>query len=111
MEMQGLRPGTSDSIVLRSQRDRLDIINNEVVDLLAERMRVCMEIADLKALHNIPMMQPERIAYVLESLKNKSVKTGLRSEFIESIFRLIIRETCIQEDAAINQRVKDGQPS
>lgn len=110
MEKQRDFPEITDSIILSFQRDRLDLINNKVINLLADRMSVCMEIAELKALHGIPMMQPERIVYVLESLKKKSVQIGLRSEYVEELFILIIRETCAQEQMVINRRVTSGQP-
>ena len=95
---------TAPSAILQPQRDQLDRISNHLVDLLCERMQVCMDIAELKAAHDIPMMQPQRIIQVLDQLKEKSAKVGLRSEYVESIFRLIIEETCIQEERLIQQR-------
>ncbi|TFY90626.1 chorismate mutase [Pseudomonas kairouanensis] len=95
---------TAPSTILQPMREHLDQINNHLVDLLCERMNVCMDIAELKAVHDIPMMQPQRIVQVFDQLKNKSVSVGLRSEYVESIFRLIIEETCVQEDHLIQQR-------
>ncbi|AZF42233.1 4-amino, 4-deoxychorismate mutase [Pseudomonas sp. R1-43-08] len=94
---------TTPSAILKPKRDQLDRINNHLVNLLCERMNVCMDIAELKAAHDIPMMQPQRIVQVLDQLKNQSAKVGLRSDYVESIFRLIIEETCIQEDILIRR--------
>ncbi|WP_230381114.1 chorismate mutase [Pseudomonas guariconensis] len=95
--------------ILQPQRDRLDSINSQVVDLLHERMQVCMDIAELKAAHGIPMMQPQRISQVLGQLKEKSLQVGLSTVYIESIFKLIIEETCMQEERLISQILKQGK--
>lgn len=102
---------TTPSAILQPKRDQLDRINNHLVDLLCERMNVCMDIAELKATHDIPMMQPQRIVQVLDQLKDKSSKVGLRPEYVQSIFKLIIEETCIQEDKLIQQRKNQRQNS
>jgi chorismate mutase len=111
MKQQGPLSQTGTSNILQPQRERLDLINLQVIDLLSERMKVCMDIAELKAVHGIAMMQPGRISYVLDMIKARSEAVGLRSEYTESIFKLIIEETCIQEDVLINQCLTPGQPS
>lgn len=111
MKQQGQLSQTGTSSILQPQRERLDLINMQVVDLLSERMKVCMDIAELKAVHSIAMMQPGRISYVLDMIKTRSELVGLRPEYTESIFKLIIEETCIQEDVQINRCLAPGQPS
>lgn len=111
MKQQGQLSQTGTSNILQPQRERLDMINLQVVDLLSERMNVCMDIAELKAVHGIAMMQPGRISYVLDMIKSRSEAVGLRPEYTESIFKLIIEETCIQEDVLINQCLAPEQPS
>ncbi|MHC8401498.1 chorismate mutase [Pseudomonas sp. MDT1-17] len=111
MKQQGPLSQTGTSSILQPQRDRLDSINLQVVDLLSERMKVCMDIAELKAVHGIAMMQPGRISYVLDMIKFRSETVGLRPKYIESIFKLIIEETCIQEDVLINKRLVLGRSS
>ncbi|RLU11345.1 chorismate mutase [Pseudomonas prosekii] len=108
MQQHGQLPQAGASNILQPLRNRLDSINLQVVDLLSERMRVCMGIAELKAAHGIAMMQPGRISYVLEIVRERSKASGLRSEYTESIFKLIIAETCTQEDLLINQRLSRG---
>jgi chorismate mutase len=111
MKQQGQLSQTGTSNILQPQRERLDLINLQVVDLLSERMKVCMDIAKLKAVHDIAMMQPGRISYVLDMIKTRSEAVGLRPEYAESIFKLIIEETCIQEDVLINRCLAPGQSS
>lgn len=111
MQQHGQLSQAGTSQILQPLRERLDSINLQVVDLLSERMKLCMGIAELKAAHGIAMMQPGRISHVLEMIKERSQATGLRPEYTESIFKLIIAETCTQEDALINQRLNRGVSS
>ena len=111
MKQQGQLSPKGTSNILQPQRERLDSISLQVVDLLSERMKVCLDIAELKAVHGISMMQPGRISYVLNMVKTKSEAVGLRPEYTESIFKLIIEETCIQEDVLISQCLARGQTS
>ncbi|TBN51207.1 chorismate mutase [Pseudomonas sp. BGI-2] len=111
MQQHGQLTQAGSSNILQPLRERLDSINLQVVDLLSERMKVCMGIAELKAAHGIAMMQPGRVSYVLEMIKERSQASGLRPEYTESIFKLIIAETCSQEDLLINQRLSRGLSS
>ncbi|MEO8644749.1 chorismate mutase [Pseudomonas sp.] len=109
MKKQG-RDFQSDAFdILQSHRDILDLISLQVVDLLSERMKVCMRIAELKALHKIAMMQPGRVSYVIDMVREKSKTVGLRPEYIESLFKIIISETCSQESLLINQCISQGR--
>lgn len=109
MSQQGQYLNTNTSSILQPYRDQLDSINLQIVDLLSERMKVCMGIAELKAAHGIAMMQPRRISYVIDMIKGRSEAVGLRAEYIESIFGIIINETCIREDELIKQRLTQGR--
>lgn len=111
MTQQGRFSPPDTSAILQTQRDQLDSINSQMVDLLSERMRVCMDIAELKAVHGIPMMQPQRISQILGHLKEQSLQVGLNSAYVESIFKLIIEETCVQEARLISQRLIQGNES
>ncbi len=111
MQQHGQLTQTGTSTILQPLRERLDSINLQVVDLLSERMKLCMDIAELKAAHGIAMMQPGRISYVLDMIKERSLASGLRPEYTESVFNLIIAETCVREDVLINQRLSQSVSS
>ncbi len=89
--------------LLTPHRDSLDEINLAILALLSERMKICMEIARIKAEHDIPMMQPGRVSCVLNTLKQHAEPAGLRAEYAEAVFKLVIDETCRQEEILIDQ--------
>ena len=49
---------------LESYRDRLDEIDDQIAHLLGERFDICRAVAHYKSAHDIPMMQPDRVAAV-----------------------------------------------
>ncbi|MBS9432466.1 chorismate mutase [Photorhabdus hainanensis] len=93
--------------ILQPYRESLDVINMQILALLAERMRVCMKIAEVKAEQDIPMMQTQRIISLLDMLRDKSTDFGLRPEYTESIFQLVIEETCCREEELIDQLLQE----
>ncbi len=93
--------------ILQPHRESLDIINIQILSLLSERMKICMKIAEIKAEQDIPMMQPQRITALLAMLKDKSTDFGLRPEYTELIFQLVIEETCHQEEKLIDKLLRE----
>ncbi|KZX22721.1 chorismate mutase [Rathayibacter tanaceti] len=89
----------SASQILAPDRARLDELDRQLLDLLVERMGVCLTIADLKAQHRIPMMQPGRVSLVIERARARAVGEGLDPEYLGGVFRLVIDATCAAEDA------------
>lgn len=88
---------SADGLLLQPYREELDRINLRLVDLLAERMRICRHIARVKSVHGIPMMQPQRIGSTLDLVRGLSGTRQLRPEYVDGLFQLIIEETCAEE--------------
>ena len=93
------QPDTPDPQVhLASLRHKIDSLDWQLVAVIQERMQVCLEVADVKTTHNIPMMQPSRVNTVLERGRTAAREADLPEEYFVAIFTLIIDETCRQED-------------
>lgn len=86
---------------LDALRSRIDALDAELVAVLASRMQVCAQVARYKAREDIPMMQEGRVAVVLRRCAERGVALGLRSEFLERLYSLIIGESCTLEDGII----------
>ena len=72
-------------------RERLDIIDEQILSLLSERAKVVMTVANFKRHHNIPVYIPEREASILERLR--TINPGpLPGEAIERIYRTVVEE-------------------
>jgi chorismate mutase-like protein len=83
---------------LEPYRRRLDGLDDEIARLLGERFEVCREIARYKRAHDIPMMQPHRVAIVRKRYLARGEEANLPAEFTADLFELLIAATCKEED-------------
>lgn len=88
---------------LQQLRDMIDQLDAKLVSILADRLKVCADVAALKAREGIPMMQPGRVAAVTQRSAQLGVAHGLRAEFLERLYGVIIAESCALEDDIIAQ--------
>jgi chorismate mutase / prephenate dehydratase len=81
----------TDIMGLETLRERLDIIDEQILSLLSERAKVIMQVADFKRHHNIPIYVPEREASIIERLR--TINPGpLPGDIIERIYRTVVEE-------------------
>ena len=79
---------------LRKQIDELD---NQVMDVLAKRMRVCREIGQYKKEHNMTVLQAQRYNEILDKRGAQGTLCGMDSEFIKKIYEAIHEESVRQQ--------------
>jgi chorismate mutase-like protein len=79
-------------------RRRLDEIDEQIARLLGKRFEVCREVAEYKSEHDIPMMQPERVAEVRARYLARGAEADLPEGFTAELFDLLIAATCRMED-------------
>lgn len=94
--------------VLQPLRDQLDDIDRRLLDLVVRRMEVCLDIARLKARHDIPMMQPSRVGLVVGRAREHAAANGLPEKYLGDLYERIVAETCAQEDVLMAE-MKEGQ--
>jgi chorismate mutase len=87
---------------LEQWRAELDAIDATLLDTLRTRIECCIAIAEIKRAGAIPMMQPGRIALVQERAARYADEHGLDREFLQSLYTLIIAETCRVETLVID---------
>ena len=78
-------------------RHEIDEIDGQIMDLLAERMRVCREIGQYKKEHNMTVLQTIRYSEILEKRGAQGTQSGLSPEFVASIFEHIHEEAVRQQ--------------
>jgi chorismate mutase len=82
-------------------RKRLDELDEEITRLLGARFEVCREVALHKRTHDIPMMQPDRVAEVRARYLSRGADAQLPADFTLALFELVIEATCRMEDELI----------
>ena len=85
---------------LRKQIDELD---NQLMDLLAKRMRVCREIGQYKKEHNMTVLQHARYSEILDKRGAQGSFCGMGAEFVKKIFENVHEESVRQQMEIINQ--------
>jgi chorismate mutase len=95
---------------LDSFRRRLDALDEEIARLFGERFAVCREIALHKRAHDIPMMQPDRVAEVRARYLARGAEVDLPSDFTAALFELLIGATCKMEDELIAAASRAAEP-
>ncbi len=84
---------------LRKQIDELD---NQIMEILAKRMRVCREIGQYKKEHNMTVLQSARYTEILEKRGVQGSLCGMGSDFVTKVFESIHEESVRQQIEIIN---------
>ena len=82
---------------LEKFRKELDIIDGEIIELLAKRFRVIDRISEHKKQMGIPIVQEERMQKIFKRVEIIAIKHGLDKEFTRSLFEKIINEAIKRE--------------
>ena len=85
---------------LRKQIDELD---NDLMELLSKRMRVCREIGHYKKEHNMTVLQPTRYNEILNKRGAQGTLCGMDSDFVKVVFEAVHQESVRQQMEIINK--------
>lgn len=70
-------------------RSQIDMLDDNIMELLAERMEISAELGRYKAENDIPIFQPERWQKVLEGVSKQASELGLDPSGVREIFKII----------------------
>jgi chorismate mutase-like protein len=74
-------------------RQRIDQLDHRLVEVLAERVAICKEVARVKELTDMPVIQPARVRDVLTSRRQWAIDAGADPDFVEQVVRVLLAET------------------
>lgn len=78
---------------LAELRAGIDQADDELVAVLARRIRLTAEVGALKSRHGLPLYVPEREAQLLAARREKAAAAGVDADLIEDILRRVMRES------------------
>ena len=84
-------------------RKPIDELDNQLMNLLAQRMRVCREIGQYKKEHNMTVLQTSRYNEILDKRGAQGSLCGMDPEFIKEVFEHVHEESVRQQMEIINQ--------
>ena len=82
---------------LSELRRQIDQIDEQLLELLAKRMRISREIGVYKKEHNMPILQSPRYSEILEKRSNMGESMELSTDFVKEILKEIHEESVRQQ--------------
>lgn len=89
---------------LKPYRARIDAIDDQIVDLLAQRLDVIREVGDLKAAKNIPPILQDRVDEVLDRTAARAESKNLDASLVRDLYSKLIRYCCDFEARIIGKK-------
>lgn len=71
-------------------RAGIDEADNGIVELLARRRALVIELAKIKKVLSVPIYDPKREQALVDRVKKLGAERKLNEEFVEVVFRLIV---------------------
>lgn len=88
---------------IQTLRKQIDDLDNQIMDLLSKRMRVCREIGQYKKEHNMTVLQANRYNEILSKRGVQGSLLGMGQEFVARVFESIHEESVRQQIEIINK--------
>lgn len=94
--------------LLKPYRQKINELDDRIVDLLTERTAIIREVGQLKFDHAIPAVLQDRVDEVRERAAARAEGQGLDPELVRTLYRILIDYSCnLEED--IMQALAEGR--
>ena len=91
---------------LNALRRQIDGIDEQILTLLAKRMRISKEIGVYKKEHNMPILQSPRYSEILEKRSSMGAQMDLNPDFVKEVLKSIHEESVRQQMIVMNDEKK-----
>ena len=88
--------------ILGELRGQIDIFDDQLIDLMEQRMQVAKTIGKYKKDNNITILQNQRWEEIIRKVVAKGTSKGLSEEFIDLLFKSIHQESINQQMNVMN---------
>lgn len=82
---------------LNTLRDKIDKIDQDLLELLAERFSLVAEVGDIKNRTGLFIYAPEREEIIISCRRKEAKKLGISPDLVEDLLRRIMRESYYNE--------------
>lgn len=86
---------------LKPLRQKIDALDDRIIELLGQRFEIVRDVAALKAEKGIPAVLPDRIEEVKARCADLGAGKGLDPHFVRNLYTVIIDYACSLEDNLI----------
>ena len=103
LDLLVIREGKQTTESLGGLRNQIDDCDNQLIEVLSKRMRICREIGTYKKEHGMTILQTGRYNEILDKRGAQGALCGMGSEFIKKVFEAIHEESVRQQMEIINK--------
>ena len=94
---------------IKKLRNNIDGIDQQILELISQRLDQVRQVVTLKKTHNIPVYHPAREEDLISKLRYQASAASVNPDFIEEIYRVILRNSRIEQTGQMKQQaVKAG---
>lgn len=88
---------------LNNLRARIDVADNQLIELLSKRMKISDEIGKVKKEQNVSVLQTKRWNEILGNMVLQGEQHGLSEEFILRLFKAVHQESINHQEKIMKQ--------
>jgi len=86
---------------LQSLRSQIDILDENIIYLLASRMKISRSIGALKKENKVAIVQPARWDAIMEKANSLAQTYGINSEFVQKVFNAIHEASIAEQNGEV----------
>jgi chorismate mutase len=83
-------------------RRKIDSLDNDLIEILRQRMAISETIGQWKMRNNITILQPDRWTDILTKVEQKALEINLNPEFVGNVFKAIHEESINRQTKIMN---------
>jgi len=97
-------PNNSNStLIIEELREKIDTLDNTIMEVLTNRMKIIEEIGMYKKQNNITILQPDRWEKILTRVLEEARKNNLSEELVERVFKAIHQASIDRQTDIMNE--------
>jgi chorismate mutase/prephenate dehydrogenase len=89
---------------LEHLREQIDRIDQQLVDLLAQRRQVVQQVTEIKQQHDLPTFHPAREENLISARRAQATQAGLDPDYVEDLFRTMLRHSRVGQLNTLSRR-------
>jgi len=82
-----------DRLGINRMRNRIDLIDRDIVKMLARRQYLALEIGKVKAQRNMPVHVPERESELMAIIREEAAFQGISEDLVDRLFQDVLEES------------------
>ncbi len=92
---------TSFTRCIETLRQRIDSLDGQMMELIAQRMKIAEEIGRFKLQQNVTILQVRRFEQMLHDRLEQAEIIGLNPDFVKSLLEMVHKESILRQEAII----------